>query len=488
MFTKHLNACCGLFCVLLVAVPSIGRAVETKCRVEFFLNEWSELYKRAKGSGTISCDNGQKADVKLEAKGGGLAAGKAEIRDAKGEFEGVADIHELFGTYVQADASAGSVKNAAAVMTKGPVILGLKGRGAGWELGAAFGKLTISPKGSKAAGGGGGTTAPANSSLVQVFYVTDRAMSTGVPLDYGPRRGPVSFGQFEVSIPKDHRLARIERPSWWRFEFSEDPKKHFVIVGRRAETEEEFYRGVGRVVGASVNRDAFVFIHGFNVSFEDAVYRTAQLAYDLEFSGAAILYSWPSNARIADYVADSNNNDWTMPHLKEFLESVATRTGAKTVHLIAHSMGSRALSNVLAQIASAGPAGRPRAHFRQVVLAAADIDADIFRRLALAVTSTAERVTLYASSNDRALNLSKQLNGSYPRVGDVSGQVVIAPGVDTIDVSALDTDFIGHAYYGEHRSILTDLYRLVFGGDPPGRRFGLQQIRLAAGTYWKFRP
>jgi esterase/lipase superfamily enzyme len=307
-------------------------------------------------------------------------------------------------------------------------------------------------------------------------------------LSYGTRRrDALAFGRFDVSIPKDHRLSHIERPSIWRLDFSEDPNKHFVIDGRKAESEQEFYRELTKVVRSSAKKDAFVFIHGFNVTFEDAIYRTAQLAYDLEFSGAAILYSWPSNGRVLDYAADLNNNDWTVPHLKVFLESVVKRTGAKTVHLIAHSMGNRLLSNALAQLATTrGEPSRP--HFKQVILTAPDIDAEIFRALANSMAGTADRITLYASANDKALRISKTINGHYRRAGDASGAVLVIPGVDSVDASAVDTDLIGHVYYGDNRSVLTDIFSLLSDGKPPGQRFGLQEVRVTAGKYWRFRP
>jgi hypothetical protein len=136
----------ALAALVLAAVAAPAAMALTKCDMSFTLKEWSAIVKRADGQGIITCDNGQKADVKLTARGGGLTAGKGEIRDGHGEFNEVADIHELFGTYVAADSSAGAVKNAeAAVLTKGPVTLGLKGKGSGWELGVSFGKFVITP-------------------------------------------------------------------------------------------------------------------------------------------------------------------------------------------------------------------------------------------------------------------------------------------------------------------------------------------------------
>jgi hypothetical protein len=83
--------------------------------------------------------------VKLDAKGGGLTVGKSSIEDGKGEFSGVKSIDEVFGSYVSAEAHAGAVKSTkASVMTKGEVSLALSGKGRGWDLGVAFGALTIS--------------------------------------------------------------------------------------------------------------------------------------------------------------------------------------------------------------------------------------------------------------------------------------------------------------------------------------------------------
>ncbi|HZF12363.1 MAG TPA: hypothetical protein VFE33_26545 [Thermoanaerobaculia bacterium] len=128
--------------VWVAAAPAAAKG--TDCQMKFTLKGWSAFYKVAHGRGTITCDNGEKATVTLEAKGGGLTAGRSEIRNGLGKFNEVGDISELFGTYVQAGATAGAVKAAgASAMTKGEVSLALSGKGSGFELGVAFGKFTI---------------------------------------------------------------------------------------------------------------------------------------------------------------------------------------------------------------------------------------------------------------------------------------------------------------------------------------------------------
>jgi len=114
------------------------------CTMKFSMSGWSAFYKRASGTGTVTCNNGQTANVKLEARGGGITAGKSSIENGSGEFSNVKNIDEIFGSYANSEAHAGAVKSSGAqAMTKGEVSLALAGTGRGWDLGIAFGKFTI---------------------------------------------------------------------------------------------------------------------------------------------------------------------------------------------------------------------------------------------------------------------------------------------------------------------------------------------------------
>ena len=124
---------------------SLAAGANVDCEMTFSMKGWSAFYKTASGSGAIKCSNGQSMNVKLTAKGGGLTVGKSSIENGQGKFSAVTGINELLGSYVAAEAHAGAVKSAKAqVMTKGEVSLALSGTGRGWDLGIAFGKLTIS--------------------------------------------------------------------------------------------------------------------------------------------------------------------------------------------------------------------------------------------------------------------------------------------------------------------------------------------------------
>jgi len=320
--------------------------------------------------------------------------------------------------------------------------------------------------------------------LTLVYRVRPELAGHDVQRMYGNGRGELELGSCQVSIPKDHQVGQMESPSILRLEFHQDPERHIVLQDVRMEPTDDFYGDLRACVGRSAGRQAFVFIHGYNVGFETAARRTAQIAYDLKFDGAPIFYSWPSQEGLLSYTIDENNVAWTVPHLKEFLLGIAQRSGAQSIHLVAHSMGNRALTAALRELSLELKNDCPR--FHEVVLTAPDIDADVFRRdLAPAIVNVADRVTLYASSNDEALAASKAIHG-YRRAGDSGDRVVIVPGVDTIDVSDIDTSLIGHCYYGSNKTVLADLFELIHGSKPPDQRKWLRSMQLGVLTYWKF--
>jgi esterase/lipase superfamily enzyme len=334
------------------------------------------------------------------------------------------------------------------------------------------------------AGGPSAGPAPTHA-RVTVFYATDRDRTRASPVSYGSGRnaaGQLQLGTTTVRIPRDHRIGVVERPTIWTL-WREDADRHFVIEGIRELSRDVFYAQMRATIARSTGRQAFVFVHGFNVTFESAVYRTAQMAYDLSFDGAPILYSWPSEGALLKYAADLNNNDWTVEHLRTFLDELSAQSGARTVHLIAHSMGNRALLHALAGLAGRGAPG-PR--FNQLALTAPDIDADEFRQLSAAIRPLITRATLYASSNDLALLASSAYQG-YQRAGDTRPSVVVVDEIDTVDVSAVDSNLIGHFYYGDNRSVISDLF-YVLQGRPAGGRATLRPEMAGARQYWVFRP
>lgn len=343
---------------------------------------------------------------------------------------------------------------------------------------------------------------PEKYDVVPVFYGTDRKreVSTDDMRDqYGSERGhKLEHGMAMVTVPQAHKVPNIERPWVIKipyfqvkiYEEEEDPEKHFTMQSLKAKTREELLTLVKeRLAGSSDFKDhAFVFVHGFNTSFENAVFRTAQISYDMKFDGAAFLYSWPSGGNVASYTYDRGSAEQAEPYLKKFLQMVIRESGAKSISLIAHSMGNELLLRVLERMKPDVPEG---VKISQVILAAPDVDRDKFRNIAKQISDFSSGVTLYAASNDRALGYSERFWGGVPRAGDVpeSGPMVIS-GIDTIDVTSVSTDSLGlnHSGYAENTTLLNDVKALIKDGiRPPDKRVPtLLKIETAAGPFWRY--
>lgn len=280
--------------------------------------------------------------------------------------------------------------------------------------------------------------------VVRVLYATDRGRSGGTTpaVMFGDGRADMSYGFCDVSIPRDHRMGELEAPSIRRLEFREDPNKHVVVLETEVQAKDEFLGDLAARVRADPNDSAFLFVHGYNTTFDAAAKRTAQMSYDLGFTGAPVFYSWPSRGTLKGYVVDEQNVEWAQADLKDFLGDFLARSEARNVYVISHSMGSRALTRAVASLLTEKPALRDRV--KEVILAAPDIDASVFKRdIAPSLAAQGLPVTLYASSRDKALLASKKAHG-YPRAGESGSDLVVVPGIDTVDASKVSCDFIGH--------------------------------------------
>lgn len=334
--------------------------------------------------------------------------------------------------------------------------------------------------------------------VVPVFYGTDRVRKDDPKrIAYtSDRARRLELGRALVTVPKAHQVPNIERPFAIRlfnvtlYEQAEDPKQHFTIRELKALARDDFLALVRERVGGGRSKDqAIVFVHGYNTAFDYALYRSAQMAYDLKFDGASFLYSWPSGGGVAGYGYDRESATQTEPYLKEFLSLVLKDSGAKSVSVIAHSMGNLPLLNVLRDL---GPSLPPDVRLNEIILAAPDVDRDVFAYLAANIQQYGRGVTLYCSANDRAMAASRRVAGGVPRAGDVpaDGPIVI-PGIDTIDVTQTSTDVLAlnHSSYAEKSALLNDIGLLLQTGErPPEKRIPiLQKISTPKGDYfWRY--
>ncbi|MCA9005758.1 MAG: alpha/beta hydrolase [Planctomycetaceae bacterium] len=341
---------------------------------------------------------------------------------------------------------------------------------------------------------------------VRVFYGTDRNL-TGSPHPktfFGTRRASLSLGFCDVSIPENHEPGKLESPKIWKLEFRENPDKHVVLKSVEPASGSDFLLQLRQTIEESVEveetpnglvkvgGEAFIFIHGFNNSFEDAARRTAQIAYDLKFKGAPLMYSWPSQERgsIWAYKEDGRTAQWCEENVTLFIEAIARESGARKIHLIAHSMGNRVLSRALKNISQKlALTQEAKPLFNEVILTAPDIDAQVFKEsIAPHIVQTAERFTIYSSSEDLALKASRVVNSYWhQRLGEGGSYLTVFPEykkINVVDASEIDTNLfaLGHSYHADSNTVLSDV-RLVFQGIPAGER----NLRsLLENLAWKF--
>jgi esterase/lipase superfamily enzyme len=296
------------------------------------------------------------------------------------------------------------------------------------------------------------------------------------------RDNVVHYGSCRVFIPASHKIGSIGSPWWKRLLMMTDDRLR--LLGIDALHVDAYWNGIAAQLAAidADERGALIFVHGYNVSFQEAALRAAQIGFDLSVKGAMAFFSWPSQGSTGAYPADEATIDASEGAITDFMTDFAERSGATAVHIIAHSMGNRGVLRAVNRIAATAQrrTGKP---FGQIILAAADVDADLFRQLSAAYAEVASRTTLCVSKRDRAVEASRWLH-KFARAGLMPPTLVL-PGIDTINVTNVDLTMLGHGYIAEARDVLTDMHALITRGAPPGERFGLREAKNEEGArYW----
>jgi esterase/lipase superfamily enzyme/tetratricopeptide (TPR) repeat protein len=296
------------------------------------------------------------------------------------------------------------------------------------------------------------------------------------------RDNVVHYGSCRVFIPESHKIGSTGSPWWKRLLTWTDDRLRLLSV-------EEVERGVyWGGIGAQLavldadERSALIFVHGYNVPFQEASLRAAQIGFDLSVKGAMAFFSWPSQGSTGGYPADEATIEASEGVIADFMTDFAERSGATAVHIIAHSMGNRGVLRAVNRIAAQAQrrTGKP---FGQIILAAADVDADVFRQLSAAYAEVAARTTLYVSKRDLAVEASRWLH-NFPRAGLMPPTLVL-PGIDTINVTNVDLTMLGHGYVADARDVLIDMHALITQGASPDKRFGLREAKNEEGErYW----
>jgi esterase/lipase superfamily enzyme len=283
----------------------------------------------------------------------------------------------------------------------------------------------------------------------EIFVATTRQRAEKQPRQVfdGDRSPDTSFARVDMTVPRIHQVGAIERA---KGRAPSDPAKDFTAQ------RVTFYRDAGvfrQAVGADIARRGarvLVFVHGFNNGFDDGVYRLTQIAHDTNYPGTPVLFSWASAGTVTGYVYDKESANAARDDLEATLKMLA-RTPAKSIDIIAHSMGTWVTMEALRQLAIEGNRDLDD-KLGNVVLASPDIDVDVFKKQMIRYGKPDKPFTVLLSGDDRALKLSAILSGSRPRVGDYGDAADLASyGVVVADLTqARGNDRLNHAKFADN--------------------------------------
>ena len=326
--------------------------------------------------------------------------------------------------------------------------------------------------------------------MVDFLFATSRARDTSVETVAfsGQRSRALTYGQASIRIPEEHKIGEITLPSSWKLfgitlsEEKLDEHEHFTIRALKTFTLDDW----NEAIRLRNPKSALIFVHGYNTSFEDALYRNAQIVWDLRYEGLSVLYSWASWGGTTDYLYDRESAQIGRAGFIEVLRNLKEKHGIESVNVIAHSMGNQVVLDALGSYAqTSNPAT-----IGELILAAPDVDRDMFVSLIPNVQKIVKGVTLYASSADRALQASRRLAGVL-RAGDIGDDgPIVLDNMQTIDVTAMGEEILGlnHNVFAVSRNLIDDIRLLITRGvRPPDQR--LSQIRPCpevAPRYWCF--
>ncbi|KLN61871.1 hypothetical protein WH96_06240 [Kiloniella spongiae] len=318
--------------------------------------------------------------------------------------------------------------------------------------------------------------------IVKVLYGTNRKRDPQSNLNNADyldersntfdRKNSIELGYKNVLIPPSHKKTKIERRSVSSFFYPDEC--FFQIINSGNLDYSEFKAAVRNSKGDAL----FIYIHGYNNTFEDAIFRAAQLTTDLESKDLTltpVIFSWPSGSTTkgfdlpSDYLRAWTNKEWAKKDLADFLLLATENKKSKNVFILAHSLGAGLLGEALEQIRIQEP--KKSKLFNQIILVGADIDTQTFKNVISPQFQTLSRkTTIYASNNDNPLKTSKSVHVGHPRLGDSSDLEKLTSinnlrGIDAIEVNGVKFNLFGHSYYAEMESTLIDITSVMRGID-----------------------
>ncbi|WP_439401516.1 alpha/beta hydrolase [Bradyrhizobium sp. DASA03068] len=208
--------------------------------------------------------------------------------------------------------------------------------------------------------------------------------------------------------------------------------------------------------------DVLIYVHGFKQTFETAVLDAAHLSDGIKFRGRTMAFSWPSKAGLFDYAYDRDSAMWSRDNFERVLSALVSAPGGGRVHIVAHSMGTMLTLESLRQLH--GRYGDTvTSKIGAVVFAAPDIDMDVFSSAIQRIGPLAGKITVIASTNDRALALSGQLAGGMTRVGAAEKAAIAGLGVRVVDASQEGWGIINHDLFLSNTEVQKVIRRSIDG-------------------------
>jgi esterase/lipase superfamily enzyme len=283
-----------------------------------------------------------------------------------------------------------------------------------------------------------------------IFVATTREASADAKVFSNARSPKLNFARVSVTVPKSHETGKIERKKPGK---DDDPLKFFTATEVVSyDAQPQFSSALSADIAARGGR-VMIFIHGYNTSFDSAVYRATQIAHDSGYPGTPVLFSWASGGSTKSYVYDRESASVARDQLEVTLRLLA-QSGARRIDIVAHSMGTWVTMEALRQLALTGDRNLG-GKLGDVVLASPDIDVDVFKSQMRRYGKPDRPFFLLLSADDRALRLSSMIAGNK-RVGDFGDPALLAElGVVAVDVSHEKSgDRLNHTKFADNPELV----------------------------------
>jgi len=295
-------------------------------------------------------------------------------------------------------------------------------------------------------------------SQVTMLVATNRRAHSGGTLFSGERGRVLGFAEVGISIPPDsaRTVGEVQRAS----RGPGDPAKDFVATKAEVLDFDRAYRRFTEMLAEPRNNGrALIFVHGYNTRFGDAVLRFAQIVHDSKVASVPVLFTWPSRGELVAYPYDRESGNFSRDALEAALEQLSKDSRVKQISILAHSMGNWVTLEALRTMALKNKRVHPK--IVDVMLAAPDVDVDVFHTQLRALGSQPPRMTLFVARDDKALGVSRKFWGDIPRLGAIDPtEEPYRADIEKARITVIDLtkvkgeDFLNHGKFAESPEVV----------------------------------